>query len=464
MPRSNISLKDWCTDGGYHDILTAVVNPVDAVAYSYSSHTKILWECPKGHRFERSISNMTKVDAVKDRPRFSCTVCNGKQVVVGVNDLATTRPDLALEWNYGRNGKLQPTQVTKGSFKTVWWRCARGHEWQARISARDYRNGCPFCASSLRSSIPEQLVFQYTKKYFPDALNMYSVCGTSVDIYIPSRKIAIEFDGSYYHEMHNTDYKFEKLRGKNVILLTLSGLETSRPNTVSFNDVSLNVQVYPNPFTVALGQLFKQYLGVVIDFSDYATKLDLARKAVITDSGRVAITEQMRSMWSPLNGYAVEYIQNNGANKLWRCEHGHTFPRRYDVIKRVGLQCPYCIKRLPFEFYCIGILHNKFIVLDNGTGEVESVLSSECLEYMLSGINIYGITLENSAPMLDASVYNKIGSTAFRNYFVKYQSEYMIALSSDVVDFVSWLNNVFHSEYIDRIKEKYFTDLRRGTE
>ena len=27
----------------------------------------------------------------------------------------------------------------------VWWRCSRGHEWQATISNRNYGTGCPAC-------------------------------------------------------------------------------------------------------------------------------------------------------------------------------------------------------------------------------------------------------------------------------------------------------------------------------
>jgi len=46
---------------------------------------------------------------------------NSRKILKGYNDLASVRPDLALEWNYERNGKLKPDEVSYGSGKQVWW-------------------------------------------------------------------------------------------------------------------------------------------------------------------------------------------------------------------------------------------------------------------------------------------------------------------------------------------------------
>ena len=76
----------------------------------------------------------------------SCPCCTNRVAVKGVNDLATTHPDIAAEWDYGRNGELKPTDVVAGSSKRVWWRCPEGHEWQAIIYRRKAGGGsCPVC-------------------------------------------------------------------------------------------------------------------------------------------------------------------------------------------------------------------------------------------------------------------------------------------------------------------------------
>lgn len=76
----------------------------------------------------------------------SCPCCTSRVAVEGVNDLSTTHPDIAAEWDYERNGELKPTDVVAGSSKRVWWRCPEGHEWQAIIYRRKAGGGsCPVC-------------------------------------------------------------------------------------------------------------------------------------------------------------------------------------------------------------------------------------------------------------------------------------------------------------------------------
>jgi len=63
--------------------------------------------------------------------------------MVGLNDLATTHPDLCREvdgWD--------PTKFSAGMARKQWWRCANSHRWEARIQHRATGAGCPFCAGS----------------------------------------------------------------------------------------------------------------------------------------------------------------------------------------------------------------------------------------------------------------------------------------------------------------------------
>lgn len=62
-----------------------------------------------------------------------CPFCAGRRVLLGFNDLSTTRPDLAAEWHPRKNGDLSPAAVSAWSNKKAWWACAQGHEWRARL-------------------------------------------------------------------------------------------------------------------------------------------------------------------------------------------------------------------------------------------------------------------------------------------------------------------------------------------
>lgn len=61
-------------------------------------------------------------------------------------NLLALNPALAAEWHSEKNGNLYPANVTPGSEKKVWWKCGKGHEWQARIDRRSSGTGCPMCA------------------------------------------------------------------------------------------------------------------------------------------------------------------------------------------------------------------------------------------------------------------------------------------------------------------------------
>jgi hypothetical protein len=64
-----------------------------------------------------------------------------------LGSLAERRPDLAREWHESRNEALGPSDVSVGSNRRVWWRCAAGHEWRAQVGSRARGGtGCPFCA------------------------------------------------------------------------------------------------------------------------------------------------------------------------------------------------------------------------------------------------------------------------------------------------------------------------------
>ena len=69
-----------------------------------------------------------------------------KKVSIGVDDLATTNPEILKEWNYEKNDIL-PTSVTKGSSRKVWWICKNcGNEWMATPKNRiKGGTGCPVC-------------------------------------------------------------------------------------------------------------------------------------------------------------------------------------------------------------------------------------------------------------------------------------------------------------------------------
>ena len=87
--------------------------------------------------------------------------CGDRKVLKGHNDLRTTHPEIAREWNKERNGDLRPTDVIANSNKRVWWKCEEGHEWSGLIANRARRGeadpGCPYCSGRKRPERPIRL-------------------------------------------------------------------------------------------------------------------------------------------------------------------------------------------------------------------------------------------------------------------------------------------------------------------
>jgi predicted metal-binding protein len=64
------------------------------------------------------------------------------------SSFADLYPEVAKEWHPTRNEGLTADQVAPASNKVVWWQCARGHEWPARIASRREFGRCGECPKS----------------------------------------------------------------------------------------------------------------------------------------------------------------------------------------------------------------------------------------------------------------------------------------------------------------------------
>lgn len=143
------------------------------------SHYKAWWICAKGHEWQAVVKSRTN--------GCGCPVCANRSLVAGENDLAVKHPELAQQWNAARNGTLTPRDLVAGSHRKVWWKCAKGHEWQASVVSRVHGAGCPVCAgkmivpgeNDLASRFPDIAAQWHPEKnagQTPDRLSPYSNC------------------------------------------------------------------------------------------------------------------------------------------------------------------------------------------------------------------------------------------------------------------------------------------------
>jgi len=55
-------------------------------------------------------------------------------------------PHLVKEWHSTKNGDLTLNDLTHGSKKKVWWKCSKGHEYEALIYNRARGTQCSYCS------------------------------------------------------------------------------------------------------------------------------------------------------------------------------------------------------------------------------------------------------------------------------------------------------------------------------
>src|SRR5690625_538115 len=97
------------------------------------------WRCNKGHAYQTRIENR--------KNGKECPVCTSRRLLSGYNDLATTHPKLAEEWDHVRNAPVRPDEVFAGTGTKYWWICARGHSYSASGGNRLGERACPYCGN-----------------------------------------------------------------------------------------------------------------------------------------------------------------------------------------------------------------------------------------------------------------------------------------------------------------------------
>ena len=301
-----------------------------------NSEKKVWWKCKKGHEWQASINSRNK--------GHGCPYCSGLYVIKGKNDLQTINPTLAKEWNWEKNNDLTPRDVLTNSEKKVWWKCQKGHEWQATITNRNRGRGCPICNSERQTSFPEYVIVYYIKKYGLDVIHSYKANGYELDIYIPSRKIAIEYDGYFWHK-NKTDKDLEK---NQKCLQNGIKLYRIREGLPSLNDSSIDYIVQENQVDLSktLEEILSKIIGTNID-------IDIKRDLIAIENLR-EYTEKENSLlfsnpeiakeWNyEKNGnLKPEHFASNSNKKVWwKCNKGHEWQAKIDSRTR-GNGCPYC--------------------------------------------------------------------------------------------------------------------------
>lgn len=195
----------------FPEVAEQLVTDVDPAKVSIGSGQSLRWRCAEGHEWEA---------VVKDRcsKESGCPYCSGRLIVPGSTDLAALFPEVAKDWH--PDNPLAASQISGGSNEKVLWLCKKcGHEWRTAPLYRCYLGRrCPHCAA-VGNSRHETEIADALREAVPDLaveMNKRGLIGgrKEIDLFIPSRKMGIEFNGLWWHSenMKDRHYHHEKYR------------------------------------------------------------------------------------------------------------------------------------------------------------------------------------------------------------------------------------------------------------
>ena len=243
MARSTEKLYDWCMAQGERgqriieeyvgDVIESedisisdeswsewadisIDNPKEQIMNQYTafSNIEVWWKCKDCKSYYRNkISNRVRLiyGCQKCSVKYRAMVHKEKALIKGKNDLLTWCHNngvygetLIEEWMEEKNRDvlgITMDSVNCGTSSRAYFKCRKCGDESLKIisSLTKQKSGCRKC-SVTGTSYPEQFIYFSMKQVFENALSREKMFGGyEYDIVIPSKKVCVEYNGSYYH-------------------------------------------------------------------------------------------------------------------------------------------------------------------------------------------------------------------------------------------------------------------------
>jgi rubrerythrin len=304
------------------------------------------WRCENNHpEFYQSVEHRVN-------RKTTCPYCSGRKSVCGENDLGTLFPEIASEWDEKKNSGVLPKDISPYTYNSYWWICPKGHSYKKKVIQRTKFHkpiDCPKCIKAHSTSFPEQAVFFYIKKCFPDAINRYKEPfekGMELDIYIPSMKFGIEYDGIAFHnddDQHDREYrKYEACKKLGIKLIRIKEAEESWTDTadeiyyvkkrMKDQEVSIFLRSFfssvfffsVHTFTSndSKEAFLNRYYGFPTDFDVSRDRSEILEYLVDVEHSFGAQYPEQAALWCKEgNGTLTPFMFTSGSNYMatWKC-------------------------------------------------------------------------------------------------------------------------------------------------
>ena len=277
-----------------------------------------------------------------------------------INKTLSSVERLMQEWDWEKN-QLDPATLGAQSNQAAWWKCKYGHSWEAKINNRYNGRGCPICRYRLKTSFQEQAVFFYIKNIYADAINGYTSIfknGMELDVFIPSIKVGIEYDGKAWHNektINREKVKYQICQDNGIYLIRLVEKLTQGEITSDKNIVIGDAKNYKEIDNAIIDTIItlKAFSSEQCECTDYIQSIDTERdknaiyEQFLTEYEKNSLANtypHIAAEWNySKNGSLTPkmFLPHSSVKVWWRCEKGHEWTAAINT-RASGRNCPYC--------------------------------------------------------------------------------------------------------------------------
>lgn len=287
-------------------------NPsVDVLEPYQNMNTKILFRCKKclyewpakpGHILDGHGCPVCGGSMRKDNDTFLAQLAKINPMIVPLEPYTNARNKILCQCNYCKN------------------------EWPATPDKLLQGNGCPNCDKRNKTSFPEQAIYFYLRKVYPDALDRYCLPSskTEIDIFIPSLNIGIEYDGVYWHKS-KADREAKKYHTCQEHGITLYRM---RESTKVIDDIADAIIIRHKPYNFetldsALVELFNLMgIQIAVNTLEDSAKIREQFYTELTSNSLAALYPKVAQEWhAEKNGAITPSMVSYGSNVpyWWKC-------------------------------------------------------------------------------------------------------------------------------------------------
>ena len=346
------------------------------------------WKCAFGHTWSATAKK-------RHHDKQNCPYCCGNKVWVGFNDILTTHPSVAREWNSKRNGKKLPEHYTIGADVKVWWRCGVcRHEWNALIYSRK-NCGCPSCAGNilvvgkndLRTVNPAVAAEWDDEKNYP--VRAEDVAANDNHKFFWRCKLGHSYDAVVYSRNYGKNCPY---CSNHRLLRGFNDLQTRNPDLAEEWDDDANylltaADVISTSHDYANWKCGRGHTwsATIVNRNTLGTECPKCKHKIVSpgETDFATLRPVIAEEWDDENNGALTagtVMAQTNRSISWKCRRGHRW-KTSPANRYKGTRCPYCVGKLA-------------IVGETDAATISPELKNEWAESLNNGYN-----LENLKPL-----------------------------------------------------------------